>query len=159
MSGPARAPAVPAANGRSGGATPIPTRLQRLANVADRTRRHRSDRDIRKILQVVGLVCAGLGFVAIVLGWYGAAHSPFLYQEIPYLISGGVLGLALVIAGGVLLRCAWSLRQVEEERRNAVAIVRAVDRLERVLRELEVDPALLEEEARTGRAGEQRPWN
>ena len=55
----------------------------------------------------------------------------------PYLISGGLLGVALVIGGGVLVRCAWSMRQIEEERRNALAIVRSVDRLERILRSLD----------------------
>jgi hypothetical protein len=84
-------------------------------------------------MQILGMVTIGFGFVCIVLGWYGASHSPYLYQEIPYLISGGLLGVALVIGGGVLVRCAWSLRQVEEDRRNAVAIVRSVDRLEQVL--------------------------
>jgi hypothetical protein len=77
------------------------------------------------------------GFVAIILGWYGSSHSPYLYQEIPYLISGGLLGVALVIGGGVLVRSAWSMRQIEEERRNALAIVRSVDRLERILRSLD----------------------
>ena len=45
--------------------------------------------------------------------------------------------MALVIGGGVLVRCAWSMRQVEEDRRNALAIVRSVDRLERILRSLD----------------------
>jgi hypothetical protein len=71
------------------------------------------------------------------LGWYGAANSPYLYQEIPYVISGGLLGVALVIGGGVLVRSAWTMRQIEEERRNALAIVRSVDRLERILRSLD----------------------
>ncbi|HEY3843372.1 MAG TPA: hypothetical protein VGL48_08990 [Acidimicrobiales bacterium] len=118
------------------GSAPASGRLQRLAQAVDRSRRNRSDRDIRKIMQVLGMLAVGFGFVCIILGWYGASHSPYLYQEIPYLISGGLLGVALVIGGGVLVRCAWSLRQVEEARRNAVAIVRSVDRLEKVLRSL-----------------------
>ncbi len=77
------------------------------------------------------------GFVCILLGWYGAAHSAYQYQEIPYLISGGLLGVALVIAGGILLHTAWNMRQLEEDRRNALAIVRSVDRLERVLKTLD----------------------
>ena len=52
-------------------------------------------------------------------------------------ITGLVLGLALVFGGGILIYGAWSLRQVEEERRNALAIVRSVDRLERILRSLD----------------------
>jgi hypothetical protein len=109
-------------------------RLQRLARAVDRSRRNRTDRDLRKIMQVLGMLVIAFGFICLVLGWYGASHSPYLFQEIPYLISGGLLGVALVIGGGVLVRCAWSLRQVEESRRNAVAIVRSVDRLEQVLR-------------------------
>jgi hypothetical protein len=128
-------PAVP-----HDGPTPVPTRLQRLAKVVDGARRNRTDRNVRKIMQVLGMLTIAFGFVCILLGWYGSSHSPYLYQEIPYLISGGMLGLALVVGGGVLVRCAWSLRQVEEERRNALAIVRSVDRLERILLTFGDDP-------------------
>jgi hypothetical protein len=119
------------------GPTPVRTRLQRLSESIERSRRSYSDRDVRKLLQILGMVLVVFGFVCVIVGWWGASHSPYLYEEIPYLISGGLLGVALVIAGGILIRSAWSLRQVEEERRNAVAIVRAVDRLEQVLRSLE----------------------
>jgi hypothetical protein len=145
--GPARVGAPPA------GAPPAPDRLHRLANVVDRSRGGRSDRDVRKIMQILGMLTIGFGIACIVFGWYGASHSPYLYQEIPYLISGGLLGLALVIAGGILVRCAWSLRQVEEARRNALAIVRSVDRLERVLRTLE------QPRADAPRQEELTPWN
>jgi len=135
------------------GPPPAPDRMHRLANEVDRSRGGRSDRDLRKIMQTLGMVTVGFGIACIVFGWYGASHSPYLYQEIPYLISGGLLGVALVIAGGVLVRCAWSLRQVEEARRNALAIVRSVDRLERVLRTLE------EPRAEAARQEELTPWN
>jgi hypothetical protein len=115
------------------GPTPVPNRLQRLAQVVDRSRRGRSDRDIRKIMHMVGMAILSFGFVAIFLGWYGASHEPHLFEWIPYLISGGLGGLAMVIAGGVLVRSAWSLRQIEEMRRNTGAIVRSVERLESVL--------------------------
>jgi hypothetical protein len=135
------------------GAPPAPKRLHRLASVVDRSRGGRPDRDLRKIMQILGMVTIGFGIACIVFGWYGASHSPYLYQEIPYLISGGLLGVALVIAGGVLVRCAWSLRQVEEARRNALAIVRSVDRLERVLRSLE------QPRGDVTRQEELTPWN
>jgi hypothetical protein len=120
--------------------TPVPNRLQRLAKVLDGARRNRTDRNVRKIMQVLGMLTIAFGFVCILLGWYGSSHSPYLYQEIPYVISGGLLGLALVVGGGILVRCAWSLRQVEEERRNALAIVRSVDRLERILNTFGPEP-------------------
>ncbi len=117
--------------------TPVPTRLQRLGAAIDRARPSRSGRNVRKWMETIGMLLIVFGFVCILLGWYGASHSPYLYQEIPYLISGGLLGVALVIGGGVFVRCAWSMRQVEEDRRNALAIVRSVDRLERILRSLD----------------------
>ena len=127
--------ASPGANGAPlDGATPVPGRLSRLAAAVDGVRHGRNDRTLRKIMQQLGMLTTAFGFVCILLGWYGASHSPYLYQEIPYLISGGLLGVALVIAGGTLVRSAWNLRQVEEDRRNALAIVRSVDRLERILR-------------------------
>jgi hypothetical protein len=128
-------PAVPEDGANA--ATPVPTRLQRLAAVVDRARPGRSSRNVRKWLEWIGMALVVFGFVCILLGWYGAANSPYLYEEIPYVISGGLLGVALVIGGGVLVRSAWTMRQIEEERRNALAIVRSVDRLERILRSLD----------------------
>ncbi len=117
--------------------TPVPSRLARLAAVVDRARPGRSSRNVRKWLETIGMCLIVFGFVCILLGWYGAAHSPYLYQEVPYLISGGLLGVSLVIGGGILVHCAWCMRKVEEDRRNALAIVRSVDRLERIMRSLD----------------------
>jgi hypothetical protein len=138
LAGPVVVPSAPAVpEDESNGATPVPTRLRRLAAVVDRARPGRSSRNVRKWLEGIGMALIVFGFVCILLGWYGAAHSALLYQEIPYLISGGLLGVALVIGGGVLVRSGWSMRQIEEGRRNALAIVRSVDRLERILRSLD----------------------
>lgn len=137
LAGPVVVQPAPAAEGEGNGTTPVPTRLQRLAAVVDRARPGRSSRNVRKWLEWIGMALVVFGFVCILLGWYGAANSPYLYEEIPYVISGGLLGVALVIGGGVLVRSAWTMRQIEEERRNALAIVRSVDRLERILRSLD----------------------
>ena len=45
----------------------------------------------------VGLI--GLGFLAIGLGWNGAAGVTTPVQQTPYILSGGLLGLALVMVG------------------------------------------------------------
>ena len=44
----------------------------------------------------------GLGLGLILLGWFGASGSAREFEQIPYLISGGILGLALVILGATL---------------------------------------------------------
>jgi hypothetical protein len=48
----------------------------------------------------IALVIAGL--VAIGLGWWGASGTKYVYQELPYVISGGIFGVALVVFGAVL---------------------------------------------------------
>ena len=49
----------------------------------------------------VAVIAVGLG--VIFLGWNGAASFNFLPQQFPYLISGGIAGLALVVIGSALL--------------------------------------------------------
>lgn len=44
-----------------------------------------------------------LGFALMVLGWYGASHTAREIEQVPYLISGGLIGLGLVVVGGLLL--------------------------------------------------------
>ena len=42
-----------------------------------------------------GAILLPLGLVVIVLGWYGAANTPYQYDQLSYLVSGGLLGLGL----------------------------------------------------------------
>jgi hypothetical protein len=63
------------------------------------------DRRIR-LGRVVGLLFLVAGFVLIGLGWNGAANRNFETGQFPYLLSGGVMGLALVITGSILLMLA-----------------------------------------------------
>jgi len=53
-------------------------------------------------LYFAGIAIAVAGFVAIGLGWWGASGTKYTYQEIPYIISGGIFGAALVVLGGAL---------------------------------------------------------
>jgi hypothetical protein len=39
----------------------------------------------------------------MLLGWVGAARTAREIEQIPYLISGGIVGLGLVLLGGLLL--------------------------------------------------------
>jgi hypothetical protein len=85
-----------------------------------------------RTLLVAGGILAPVGILVIIIGWWGAAHSPFLFQQVPYLISGGLLGLALVILGSFLYFGYWLTQVVKEQRRQATAVVEAIERLERV---------------------------
>jgi hypothetical protein len=50
-----------------------------------------------------GLVLAGLGLLAIGIGWNGAAGQLSILAQVPYLVSGGMIGIALVILGAAML--------------------------------------------------------
>jgi hypothetical protein len=70
-----------------------------------------SDLDLRNTWQIVaGAILLPLGIAVILLGWAGAAHGRVDQQQIPYIISGGVLGLALVVIGGFFFWAHWLYR-------------------------------------------------
>jgi len=63
--------------------------------------------------QTVGILLSAVGVLIVVLGWYGAAHTTVLQYQVPYLISGGMLGSALTVLGGVYTATA-STRQHQD---------------------------------------------
>ncbi len=62
------------------------------------------------VLALAAAVLLPLGFMVILLGWYGAAHTPHDFEQMPYLISGGLGGLGLMLAGGLLYLGSWIAR-------------------------------------------------
>ncbi len=122
---------APAPTTAAGG--PVTGRLEALSAAVWERRSKRRPLEIRRVLLVVGSSLMGLGVVAILLGWYGAAHSAFLFQEVPYLISGGLLGVALVAGGGFLFFAAWLVRLSEENRQYADRLEETLDRLDQAL--------------------------
>jgi hypothetical protein len=64
------------------------------------------------------LALLGAGVVFVILGWYGAAHTNILTEQIPYLISGGLLGMGLIIVAGVMAAGASQERSNDELRRE-----------------------------------------
>lgn len=75
--------------------------------------------DLVRWMLVPGSVAVLLGFSVMVLGWVGAARTAREIEQIPYLISGGLIGLGLVVLGGLLLVSTFwvaVLRKLEGER-------------------------------------------
>lgn len=60
------------------------------------------DRRVR-LGRVLGLVFVTAGFIMIGKAWDGAASVNFVTGQFPYLLSGGFMGLALVVTGSMLL--------------------------------------------------------
>jgi len=63
-----------------------------------------------------GLMTTGLSI--ILLGWFGAARSTIVEEQIPYLISGGLLGVALATIGALTLFAHWLTVLIREGRRQ-----------------------------------------
>jgi hypothetical protein len=51
----------------------------------------------------VGWILAGLGALALFLGWWGVSGQSLTAKQLPYLVSGGLTGIALVIIAAVFL--------------------------------------------------------
>jgi hypothetical protein len=77
--------------------------------------------------------CLG-GFVAIFLGWNGAASYDRVPAQFPWLISGGVTGLALTMFGA-------SLIVVENNRRDRAALKASLDEIRVLLEHSPVAPS------------------
>lgn len=71
------------------------------------------------VLFAAGAVLMPLGLFAVGYGWYGAAHTKYDYDQIPYLISGGLVGVCLTTIGCFLYFGAWIARGQAEERAAA----------------------------------------
>lgn len=67
------------------------------------------------IAMYVGIATAALGFVLMALAWNGAANWDCVQCQFPYLLSGGLAGLALVFIGAVVM-VIQALRQVAADR-------------------------------------------
>jgi hypothetical protein len=76
-------------------------------------------RNVQLILFTVGALLMPAGILAIFLGWYGVAHTKYQYDQLPYVVSGGLIGLALVFIGGFLYFGAWLSRIANEQRENS----------------------------------------
>jgi hypothetical protein len=88
---------------------------------------------VEHILLVGGSILLPLGVVFILLGWHGAATTGRSYEQIDYLISGGLLGVGFIAAGGFMYFGYWLSRQLGESRRQSALILQAFQSLEQAL--------------------------
>jgi hypothetical protein len=109
------------------------TRSGRLTEAVSRLRTRASGGGLDRWLLIIGGTLMPLGVLLILLGWLGASRTPFPFEQTPYLISGGILGLALVIGGGFVYFAYWQTIRVRESREQTKEITGALARVEALL--------------------------
>jgi hypothetical protein len=77
--------------------------------------------------RTAAVALAVTGLVALLVAWLGVSSTVFTYKQMPYVVSGGLLGVCLVSMAGALWRSA--------DLRDAW---RKLDRLEEIVQTLAV---------------------
>jgi hypothetical protein len=108
-------------------------RQHRLATAVHGLRTKAGGADGARLLLFLGGILIPLGFVVILLGWVGASRTVNLFEQIPYAISGGMFGLALVFAGGFCYFAYWLTQLVYAARRDAADTRVVLERIEELL--------------------------
>ncbi|MEO7429618.1 MAG: hypothetical protein ABIY48_09585 [Acidimicrobiales bacterium] len=91
-------------------------------------RRRGAPASLEHRIALVGGLLLAAGAVLVLLGWYGAAHTSRVYLQIPYVISGGLLGVVLAFAGGCAYLASWLTRLVQDQQaRTDEAVAAARD--------------------------------
>jgi uncharacterized membrane protein len=95
---------------------------ERVAVVPDSFRALGELLTLDRVLGLAAVLLLPAGLAAIILGWHGAAYTPLLHEQVPYLISGGLLGVGLLTGGGLLYLASWIARssQLSHERDEQV---------------------------------------
>lgn len=98
--------------------TDLATREARLVAALSRARRSGRVSLTERALLVAGGALAVSGVVLIVVGWVGTSRTILVAGQIPYVVSGGLLGLALVFLGGFVYFAYWLALLVRDGRRR-----------------------------------------
>ena len=100
---PAQPHAMPRAASRGEGVAPLRNNPAQLLHL---------------VLFVAGAVLLPAGLIVIGLGWYGVAHTPYVYDQNAYIVSGGILGLGITFVGGFLYFGSWLARVAADQKES-----------------------------------------
>jgi hypothetical protein len=109
------------------------SRIDRLAQQVSALRTRAAAGNLDRWLLIGGGILMPLGIVFILLGWAGASRTPLPFEQNDYIISGGLLGLGFVIAGGFTYFAYWQTVRIRESRVQAAELTGAIKRLEDLL--------------------------
>jgi hypothetical protein len=83
---------------------------------------------LQRVLTIAGRFRIPLGLAVIGIGWYGTAHTGYVFEQVSYLASGGLFGLGLTISGALIFFSSWLARLIQLQREQAELTRRLLDR-------------------------------
>jgi len=105
------------------GSAPAPARAaspeERMATILGRAAGRFRLAFTERTLFGVGGALAVAGMLCILVGWEGTSRTVLVAGQIPYLVSGGLLGLGLIFLGGFLYFGHWMALMVGENRERS----------------------------------------
>jgi hypothetical protein len=136
---------------------PIGDREQRLADGADDLAgRHTTTWGGPNVLLITAGALVTAGLTAILLAWFGASRSTIIEEQVPYLISGGLFGVALAVVGAITYFAHWLTVFVREAREHEAARAQDHEELMEALRGLADGPRVREGGNGTARSGQRK---
>ena len=78
-------------------------------------------------LGLIGTMLMTAGIAAILFAWWGVAHTGYVFEQIPYVVSGGMLGVGLIAVGGFLYFGSWLVKLLEEQRQTTYALLQLLE--------------------------------
>lgn len=100
--------------------------------------------------RTAAIVCVTIGALALLIGYLGVSGTALTYEQLPYIVSGGLLGIALIGVGSTLWLSADLTDEWRKLDRVEDALQQAVDRgvlPVSVQQDQDVSPAPVEESA------------
>jgi hypothetical protein len=103
--------------------------------------------------QLLGWTLAGLGALALGLGWWGVSGTALTAKQVPYVVSGGLTGTCLL----VLAAAAFAADDIGRRMDRLDEVERKIDRLYQLLTEEAPSPAVDDLVALAGGRSYHRP--
>jgi nitrate reductase gamma subunit len=84
-----------------------------------------------------GLIVAAIGFALLVITWAQVAGEDNVAFQLPYVVSGGLTGLGLIMGGFILVNISAKRQDAAERSRQMDQLRESLDDLRSALRELD----------------------
>ena len=77
----------------------------------------------------IGILVATAGFVLLAIAWGGVAGENNVARQVPYLVSGGLFGIGLILVGLTIVNVAAKRRDSALRERQMQLLASAIERL------------------------------